>query len=195
MRLADYSIWQSQNEGYTWKQLFPDEKFLTFVHHKTPDRAYLVTNTNHFYYKTNTGKDWDKRQSPTVPSQFTSQVLQFHVNSDYLIWVGDHDCNGVGENCHAEAHYSINNGRDWNVIDRYVRNCGWARDTKLKVEATEIICESYQTKEGSQRTFNTRRNPLQLVAGANFYADKKKLFDHVVGFTKFSEYLLVAEVS
>lgn len=193
-RLADYSIWQSQNEGYTWSQLFPEEKFLTFVHHKTPDRAYLITNTNHFYSTTNSGKDWDKRQAPTVPSQFTSQVLSFHFNSDNLIWTGDNDCHGVGEHCHAEAHYSQDNGRSWHFIEKYVRNCGWARDAELKVETTEIICESYDKKEGSQRSFNTRHNALQLVAGANFFRDKRKLFDNVVGFTKFSEYLLVAQV-
>lgn len=76
-----------------------------------------------------------------------------------------------------------------------MRNCGWVWDARLKIETAGIICESYQKKEGSQGTFNPRNNALQLVVGANFYVDKTKLFDHVVGFTRFSEYLLVAEVS
>jgi len=37
-------------------------------------------------------------------------------------------------------------------------------------------------------------NPVQLVEGTDFYKEKVKLFDNVVGFTKFSEYLIVAEV-
>ena len=37
-------------------------------------------------------------------------------------------------------------------------------------------------------------NPLELIEGTDYYRRKKKLFDHVVGFAKFSEYLIVAEV-
>ena len=35
---------------------------------------------------------------------------------------------------------------------------------------------------------------LELVGG-NFFQNKKKLFNAVVGFAKFSEYLIVAEVN
>jgi len=35
---------------------------------------------------------------------------------------------------------------------------------------------------------------LELVVGSNYYNRKKKIFDAVVGFAKFSEYLVVAEV-
>jgi hypothetical protein len=31
------------------------------------------------------------------------------------------------------------------------------------------------------------------VTGSNYYANKRKLFDHVVGFATFSEFLVVAE--
>ena len=96
-------------------------------------------------------------------------------------------------NCHAEAQWSRDNGRRWTPIDSYVVNCAWAKDTKLNADPTEILCESYQKKEGNQRFFLSD-NPLELVEGSSFYTKKKKLFDQVVGFAKFSEYLVVAEV-
>jgi len=99
----------------------------------------------------------------------------------------------MGQNCHAAAHFSRDNGRYWNEVEKYVRNCAWARDAELKIDATQILCESYKNKQGSQRFFQD--NPLQLVSGTNYFQKKTKLFDHVVGFAKFSEYLIVAEVS
>jgi hypothetical protein len=46
---------------------------------------------------------------------------------------------------------------------------------------------------GNQRFFQMD-NPLELIEGTDYYSNKKKLFNHVVGFAKFSEYLIVAEV-
>jgi hypothetical protein len=37
-------------------------------------------------------------------------------------------------------------------------------------------------------------NPLALVEGTEYFKKQKKIFDEVVGFTKFSEFLVVAEV-
>ena len=37
-------------------------------------------------------------------------------------------------------------------------------------------------------------NPMQLVSGRDFYNKKTTMFNEIVGFAKFSEYLIVAEV-
>lgn len=103
------------------------------------------------------------------------------------------DCEGAGERCRAQAAYTRDHGRTWRVIDDYVVNCAWARDEELRVDMTQILCESYLNKQGSQQSFG-KENPLQFVSGNDYYGKKKKLFDHIVGFTKFSEYLIVAEV-
>jgi len=79
------------------------------------------------------------------------------------------------------------------LVEKYVRNCAWARDSELKIDGSQILCESYRDKQGSQRFFQGD-NPLQLVGGTRFFQKKTKLFDHVVGFAKFSEFLVVAEV-
>lgn len=195
VRLQDNSIWQSPNEGYTWNQLHPGEAFVAFYHHKfTDDRAYLITSSQKHYYTTDFGKTWFPFTSPTVPNRFGLPVLHFHPgNSEYLIWTGEDGCEGFAENCHMEARYSLKNGREWSLIDTYVRNCAWARDSELLVDPNQILCESYKEKQGNQHLFRLE-NPLQLIAGTQFYDSQTKLFDHVVGFAKFSEYLIVAEV-
>ena len=197
VRLQDASVWQSSNEGYTWNRLFPEETFLAFYHHSfTPDRAYLITNTGKFYYTTDTGRSWYHLTAPGPPNTFGAQVLQFHPDrSDWIIWTGDEGCSGGGgSECHAEAHFSRDNGRKWTLVEKYVRNCAWARDKKLLVDPSQILCESFRDKEGSQRFFQPAINPMQLVSGREFFTKKEKIFDTIVGFAKFSEYLIVAEV-
>ncbi|KAK7456441.1 vacuolar protein sorting/targeting protein PEP1 [Stygiomarasmius scandens] len=194
VRLRDGTIWQSSNEGYTWNQIEKDENFVAFYHHPySDDRAYLLTSKNYIYTTTDTGRSWNKVDTPNPPNTFRAQVLRFQpTNSDHLIWVGDKDCDTLNE-CRAEAHYSSNNGKKWEFIERYVVNCAWAADTKLQADPTEIICESYSIKRGSQKMLSNE-NKLELIEGKQFYKKKQKLFDEVVGFAKFSEYLVVAEM-
>ncbi|KAF8075280.1 vacuolar protein sorting/targeting protein 10 [Lyophyllum atratum] len=191
VRTADGAIWQSSNEGYTWKHLFPTERFLAFYHHKySTDRAYLITETNRFYYTTDTGRTWNHQDAPTPPNTFGAQILRFHPTSDNLIWTGNKDCGGSSQSCHAEAQYTRDNGRNWYFVEKYVRNCAFTKDKDLNTDPNEIICESFPKKEGSQK--NMEGTPMELVVGSNFFARKTKMFDQVVGFAKFSEFLVVA---
>ncbi|KAG8814363.1 vacuolar protein sorting/targeting protein PEP1, partial [Serendipita sp. 399] len=194
----DNSIWQSGNEGYTWKQLSPDKPLLTFyMHTYANDRAYLFTPSREYHYTTDGGRSWHTLQAPLPPNRQDAPLLAFHpLNSDYLIWSGDADCdrNGDQTNCRVESFYSLDHGRTWNFIEKYVKQCAFLRDSAFKVDDKGILCESYRDKRGNQRDFSMA-NPLELVYGKNFYRDKVKLFDQIVGFATFSEYLLVAELT
>ena len=94
--------------------------------------------------------------------------------------------------CHTEAHFSRDNGRKWTYIESHVRNCAFLKDTQLDADPTTILCESYADKKKDMR--GMRSNSLELVAGSNFYQRKKRMFEAIVGFAKFSEFLVVAEV-
>ncbi|KAG2031911.1 vacuolar protein sorting/targeting protein 10 [Suillus americanus] len=193
IRLTDLTIWQSSNEGYTWEQKFPEERFVAFyMHTHSNERAYLLTNSNKYYYTTDGGSFWHSSEAPSPPNTFGAQVLRFQLRTEYVIWIGNVDCQSGYENCRAQAQYTWNNGRDWKWVEDYVVNCDWARDEELRVDSSQILCESYADKQGSQMFFGSN-NALQLVSGTDYYMTKKKLFDHVVGFTKFSEFLIVAE--
>lgn len=146
---------------------------------------------------TDFGALWTKLEAPLPPNIFGVAALQFHPKqTDWLLWTGSVDCSnmqGGGPNCRAEAFYSRDHGRRWTKFESYVRTCSWARDKEIRIDEREILCESYRNKKGSQMAFGGV-NPLELVAGTNFYSKKEVLFKNVVGFARFSEYLLVAEV-
>lgn len=164
------------------------------MHTHSNERAYLITDSFKYFYTTDGGRYWHDLNAPSRPNTFGVPVLRFQPRSDLIIWIGDVECEGSAENCHAQAQHSRDNGRNWHFIEDYVVNCDWTRDTELLADSNQILCESYQNKQGSQRLFD-KDNALQLISGRDYYDKKTKLFEHVVGFTKFSEYLIVAEVS
>ncbi|GJJ15988.1 hypothetical protein Clacol_010267 [Clathrus columnatus] len=195
VRLDDGSIYQSSNDGYTWTHIRPNDRFLGFyMHAHSNDRAYLITTSFEIYHTIDAGKTWNSMKVPLAASIFGAPIMSFHPQeSDWIIWMGGTgDCNNFASDCHAEAFYTTNNGGKWDKIETYVKSCGWARDTDLKIDRQLILCESYRNKKGNQRYFGAA-NPLELWEGSDFYKNKVKLFDNIVGFTKFSEYLIVAE--
>ncbi|KAF8208428.1 hypothetical protein K438DRAFT_1712117 [Mycena galopus ATCC 62051] len=194
VRLADNSIWRSNDEGCTWIRLFPEESFLAFYRHTyAHGRAYLITRTNKFYATTDSGRTWNPFLAPTPPNTFHAQILRFHPDSDRLLWTGNKDCDGpLSQNCHAETRYSRDNGRHWIFIENYVVNCAWEADITIGADPTAVVCESYRDKRGSQRYFHD--NPLTLVHGSSFFTRRRVLFDRVVGFAKFNEFWVVAEL-
>lgn len=196
IQLEDNTVWQSSNEGFNWKELLPDSKILSIsMHAFANDRAYLITDSRKVHYTTDSGQSWNYINAPADPNPFGIAMLDFHpTRGDWMIYTGSSDCKDtLSTKCRAIAYYTTNNGRRWDKIDEYVRQCSWARDERLKVDEKEIICESYRDKKGSQRSADY--NPMQLVAGKNFYGQKTVLFDSVVGFATFSEFMIVAEVS
>lgn len=190
-------IWQSSNEGYTWSQIHPEDYFLAaYMNTYWDDRAYLITNTRKIYITTDAGQMWLALDAPNEPNPFGVPVLNFHpTQTDWMIWSGSEGCaGGGGPDCHAAAWYTRDHGRHWTKVEDYVKQCIWARDKRIKIDEKQILCESYKDKRGNQAQFNNA-NLLELVLGKDFYTKKETLFKSIVGFARFSEYILVAEVS
>jgi hypothetical protein len=194
--LQDYTAWQSSNEGYTWTQLgTADERFVAFyMHPYSDDRAYLVTSGNKFLYTTNQGRNWHGQEVPSPANTFGLPHFSFHpVKTEHIIWTGEVGCTSFGSECYVSAAYSPDNGREWTAIERYVRRCDWARDAELKDDPMLVVCESYKEKSGDQRAFRAG-SALALVAGSDFFRNRREVFGHVAGFAKLSKFLVVAEV-
>ncbi|KAG7098099.1 hypothetical protein E1B28_000073 [Marasmius oreades] len=201
--LSNHEIWQSTDEGHRFVQIQEENRFYAFYHHPySNDRGYLITDDRKMFVTTDSGRLWTAVPVPLPPNIFGIQVLKFQPESDYIIWTGSRGCGSTSgepegdEGCHAEAYYSRNNGRDWHFVEKYVANCGWAKDTKLQADPTEIICESYAVKNGNQPMRPQQiREGVELIEGPGFYQDpnkRKKLFPSAVGFAKFSEFMVVA---
>ncbi|KAL0567823.1 vacuolar protein sorting/targeting protein PEP1 [Marasmius crinis-equi] len=198
---SNHEIWQSSNEGYSWLRVEPGHRFYAFyMHPHTDGRGYLITDEKQMFVTTDSGRLWTSMPVELPPNVFRLPVLRFQPESDNIIWIGARGCGGVSgdpegnQGCHAEAYYSRDNGRNWDFIEKYVGSCGWAVDSKMRADPTEIICESYPEKSGDQPVGMGRR---ELIVGPGYYENPKrrqKIFESVVGFAKFNEFLVVAEL-
>jgi hypothetical protein len=222
VQLADNSIWQSSNQGFAWKRLYENERFLAMaLHAHASDRAYLITDSRRVFYTTDTGKNWYTFTPPSDPNGLNIPILDFHPRkADWLIWTGQVDCGSLSStSCRAISHYSpcpltaststfslhaltfrpspssrqgTDNGRNWREIESYVKSCTWAKVQRSAVDERMIICESFVKKSGSQRS--NAWATKSLTVGENYYSRKTEAFKSIVGYTTFSEYLIVAEV-
>ncbi|GAA6008486.1 vacuolar protein sorting/targeting protein 10 [Rhodotorula paludigena] len=190
-------VWQSSNEGFSWHEVINGAHIVAMtIHAYSRDRAYLITESRTVHYTTDKGASWNSFQAPADPNGLGVPLLDFHpLRPDWLIWTGQINCgDGDSSTCRAVAYMSKDNGRSWSKLEEYVRTCSWGRDKKLRIDEKVIFCESYRDKKGSQRAALNNRNPLQLVAGDYFYSKKRTLFENIVGFATFEEYMVVAEV-
>ncbi|CAO1625062.1 unnamed protein product [Jaminaea pallidilutea] len=205
VRLRDGTVWESKNDGASWNQKIPDparkdpdSRFLAMALHSfDKERGYLITSDRIVWYTTNGGKEWHWFTAPLSANGLGLPILQFHPDkSDWLIWTGSEGCvsGTANQACHASAWYSLDHGRNWHVIEKYVRTCSWARDRNFKVDSQAIMCESYKKKSGSQLAFDASNNELQLVWASPFWKNQKVLFDNIVGLAVFEEFLVVAEL-
>ncbi|KAH8832167.1 hypothetical protein DL96DRAFT_1678366 [Flagelloscypha sp. PMI_526] len=188
--LNDGHIWQSNNEGH--------------------NRAYLLTNTSTFYWTTDTGATWIKALAPSRPNTFGHPVLNFHPNSDYLIWLGEvqffalrvlpsliiskENCSEtVSADCHAVAWYSTSNGHKWTFLEQYIKTCSWTSDDFVETDPNQIICESYAQKSGNQKE---EPGLPDLITAEDFYqrARQRNMLQHIISFTRHNEFMVVTTI-
>ncbi|WFD03416.1 vacuolar protein sorting/targeting protein PEP1 [Malassezia obtusa] len=203
VRLQDGQVFQSSDDGGTWHELrllvarFAQARAVALIPHAHDrQRAYIVSNSQAVFYTVDGGVHWHWFTAPLPPNTLQLAVLDFHpARPDWLLWTGSRDCGAARGACHAEAYYSLDHGAHWRRVDSYVRKCAWLLDTHFDAaDQRAILCESYLEKRGEQPARHTGERTLQLVLGNNLYSQRRVLFEHVLGFSVFEQYLLVAEV-
>lgn len=193
---SENQVWQSKNQGFSWDEPVKGIKFISLqTHPYSRDRAYLIGPDETIYYTTDKGASWNNFRTPLPPNLLGIPLLDFHpTRPDWLIWTGSEGCIDSSSNeCKAVAYYTKDNGRYWNKIDDYIRLCSWGRDQRFKIDERIILCQAYAHKRGSQKAMG--ENPLQLIMGRDFYSNKQKLFDSIVGFATFEEFMVVAQIA
>ncbi|RKP09905.1 hypothetical protein THASP1DRAFT_13625, partial [Thamnocephalis sphaerospora] len=203
MRTTNGEVWRSADEGKTWNRVGEDLGVEFTGVYRDPfvrERAIFVTANSKHYVTDDRGTTLQPLSVPLSPSIFDTPIFQFHPKQPrWLLYLGQAGCGSTraskdrrdSTECQAKAFVSQNGGSDWKAIESYVRTCNWAASAKFSAYAEDVVlCEVYQRKEGSQRSFVD--NPLQLVVGDKFFSNKQTVFDSITGFSLIDEFLMVA---
>ncbi|KAI8342310.1 hypothetical protein BC941DRAFT_138054 [Chlamydoabsidia padenii] len=195
VRTADNKVWRSDDDGNQWIQIFDDHQVIAIYqnpHHE--QTAYFMTKGLTHFVTQDRGSNFNQFTTHLEPlSNILGNILSFHRDEpEYLIFIGETKCDTfMSSECHSEAFYSHNSGKNWQSIGTYIRSCIWGRDGGIELaEHDSIFCEEYHDKTGNQRTFFA--NQLQFVSSTNHFRSKQYLFDDMVGVAVFGKYMVVA---
>ncbi|KAG9326226.1 hypothetical protein KVV02_001110 [Mortierella alpina] len=200
MMKVETHVYLSDNDGKDWREVAVDGIITGLQRHPYfKSTAVIGTSGRTQHLTQDRGVNWDPLQLP-LESAATSLQLNtwsFHpTEPEWMIFLGETGCRygDRDDNCHAEAFYTTNSGKSWHSLATWVRSCSWSRDTNFKlVNVQGIYCEEYADKSVSQKNLQSLNTPVQLVYSDDFRRTHKVLFESVVGFAIYSDYLIAAE--
>ncbi|KAG0798808.1 hypothetical protein G6F22_003854 [Rhizopus arrhizus] len=195
VRTMDGKVWRSDNDGYSWRELFEGHRIISMYQNPHFDqRTYFITEGTTHFTTTDKGANYVEMKVPVGPLlNLQGTIMNFHNDDpDYLIYVGEKNCQGgFGSSCHSEAYYSHDNGRTWTSLGTYVRNCIWGREGSIKdTHRNSIFCEQYREQSGNQMALFG--SSLQFISSQDYFHNKKVVLENIVGVTVFGKYMVVA---
>lgn len=191
-------VYKSIDEGKVWEEAKFDGTITGLQRHPYDKATAIIGTSGRTHWITrDRGQNWDPIEPP-LNSATTLQLSpwSFHpTEPEWLIYLGETGCNfDRDEHCHGEAFYSIDAGRTWSALATWVRSCSWAQDADFKVvDASGIYCEQYDDRSGSQRILMNTNTPVKFIYTPDLMHSSKVLFDAIVGYAVYSNYLIVAE--
>lgn len=191
-------VYISRNEGKDWDRVEIEGSIISLERHPYDRSTAVITTAGHKQYITqDKGDNWDPLDLPVVPAlSFRNfDFWSFHPSEpSWFIFMGEKECGYESNNrCHAEAYITRDAGKHWAGLADWVKSCSWAQDNKFRrVNFQGIYCEQYADKSVSQKQLS--QATTRFVYSGDFMASVNTLFEEIVGYAIYSEYLVLAEV-
>ncbi|WFD26616.1 vacuolar protein sorting/targeting protein PEP1 [Malassezia nana] len=202
-RLQNGQLFQSADDGSTWHEVplyvdgrVTDVALRIVAHPYERQQAFVITSGSRVHSTLNGGVTWSWFTAPLPPNQLGLEPLGFHPqHSSWLLWTGARDCEEGKKGCRAEVWYSTGNSHQrWERVDSYVKKCAFLPTQQFPGDERTILCEHYDPSELKTNRPLTQI-PVDLVMGREFYSKKQTVFRHILGFSVFDRYMLVAELA
>lgn len=189
MQLDIDTVYKSHDHGETWVRILEGEEIIAIIPHRYfKDWVYFLTPSRRAFVSKDRAKSQHHIEMPSAPNNLRKQVLDFHsTKSSWLLYIGTKGCErGISGECRAVAYYTEDGGSSWDELHEYVDSCQYIGTTKVEADADLIYC--------TVRDPETRSGDLQLISSIDYFGSTEKLFESVVGFAVFEEFVVVAEV-
>ncbi|KAF9411469.1 vacuolar protein sorting/targeting protein PEP1, partial [Entomortierella beljakovae] len=192
-------VYISANDGKNWNQVEVNG-VVTGLHQNTysDNVAIIGTSGDRHYLTQDRGVNWDeiKLPLPSAARTFANRLSpwSFHpFEPEWIIHLAEAECDlDNSRHCHVEAFYTKDAGKTWVPLAQWVKSCKWAQEKGFKIVDYEgIYCEQFDDHSVSQKTL--MGTPVQLIYTQNYMSTQETLFDTIIGYATYSEYLVVAE--
>ena len=184
---GDNQLFLSRDGGKTWKHILEDQKITEIATHEYfDDIAFFLTKGKKVFYTYNRGDTFGHFKAPELATgDGRIPVINFHPEyKDWLIWIGQVDCDNKRSKCHNVARFSEDRGENWPHILRVVKKCSFI-NARTRGESDKLAyCEQYKDEEVGKE--------LQLKSSDNFFASEEVKFPDVVDFATMSKFIVVA---
>ena len=159
------------------------------------NRAFAISQENFFFVTTDQGKYFKKIVTPTPPNSLGISSIITHVDdTNYVIWVGEKDCEGINQNCRAVAFVSTDSGYSWREIQSYVSRCAFGKDKNFKLPSKEtIFCQKFDVTTGNQRKMGSKTS-RKLVKSSDFGRSWSDVLSSTINFVTSYDYMVAAQV-
>lgn len=214
-RLYSGDVYQSTDDGSSWHALdlrVPGHRassVLQLVQHPhDKQRAYLITQGKVVHYTRDGGVHWKWFEAPIEANGVGFDTMGFHAqHPSWVLWTGSRDCLGDSHACQTELWYTKDERYvDWRRAATHVRKCAFLRATMdFAGGDRDVVCELEEAPEtqshrgrGSKLLPGQRSTPRQvnLVVGGEFFTrGRRVVMPDILGFSVFSQYMLVAKLT
>ena len=180
----------SSNGGQSWTRVLEGEEIVAVVPHKYfSDYSFYFTSTDKAFVTSDRGRRFKELELPSPPNKLHKPILDFHsTKSGWLIFTGMSDCEtGTNAKCRATSYYTENAGNKWTELYDYVDTCQYIGTTKVDTDANLIYCAAQQ--EDSKDA-----DIISLYSSVDHFKTSSQLFETIVGFAVFEEFIVVAEI-
>ena len=176
--------YKSHDHGKAWEPMEGEISFVLTNQYSTDD-AYFLTQSKTIYYTRDRGQHVYNLEAPSLPSSKVAQQLEFHpTERDWLIWLGQENCDVSAKICRSKAYYSKDGGHKWRDMLLDAKKCEFMWKENRNVSKSLVYCEQAQS-EGSMES-------LRLLSSSDWFMKNDVLFDSIVEFAQRSEFIIVA---
>lgn len=190
MQIDSENVYKTHDQGVSWTKILKGEDIVAIMPHRYfSDWIYFLTASNAAFVSKDRGKTIKEIELPSPPNNMGKPILDFHSSrSSWLLFTGTKGCEkSSGQNCRAVTFYTENGGSTWEVLHDQVDNCQYIGATKVESDSNLIYCTAWSSVDGTG-------GQLELLSSIDYFETHEKIFDSVVGFAVFEEYIIVAEV-
>lgn len=190
MQLDAETIYKSHDHGEKWTRVLEGEEIVAVIPHKYfSDWVYFLTISSKAFVSRDRARSFQEIELPTPPNNLRKPLLDFHSSkSNWLLFTGMKGCErSSSETCRAVTYFTEDGGHSWEVLHDFVDNCQYIGTTKVEADANLIYCAVHPPA-------STDSSDLELVSSVDHFQSSVLLFDSIVGFAVFEEFIVVAEI-